>query len=457
MTSPIRTARQIAYTVLEQWRETGQFAAPLLESIFSRNNDLSAADRGLASELTYGVIRRQATLNAVLKPRMKRPREQVESSLWTLLQLGTYQLLFHAIDSQHASIHETVELTKWLNNAHWTGFTNGVLRSVQRDLGNQVVTAAAADAIPVSPGHFLKLAQPLLPNPSTDPSDYVAAAGSLPQWLVENWSQRMDFDQMLRMSMWFNTPAATWLRVNPLRTDGDTVIAALESAGITATLEEDGSMVRLARTAHVPSLPGFNDGHFTVQDPSATSAARLLAPVPGQRVLDLCAAPGTKSTHLAELMENRGQVVAVDSHPERLERIAPAANRLGLSIIEPVLVDESGEDLPSGPFDAVLVDVPCSNTGVLGKRPEARWRLEPNEPTRLAELQLRLLEQAAGTVAPGGRLVYSTCSVEPVENDQVVSRFLDNRPDFEQAQRQEHVPGQPADGGFQSLLIHKGN
>ena len=216
-------------------------------------------------------------------------------------------------------------------------------------------------------------------------------------------------------------------------------------------------MVRLARTAHVPSLPGFNDGHFTVQDPSATSAGGLLAPVPGQRVLDLCAAPGTKSTHLAELMENRGQVVAVDSHPERLERIAPAANRLGLSIIEPVLVDESGENLPSGPFDAVLVDVPCSNTGVLGKRPEARWRLEPNEPTRLAELQLRLLEQAAGTVAPGGRLVYSTCSVEPVENDQVVERFLDNRPDFEQVQRQEHVPGQPADGGFQSLLLHKGN
>ena len=121
MTPPVRTARQIAFTVLEQWRDTGQFAAPLLESVFSRNNELSAADRGLASELTYGVIRRQATLNAVLKPRMKRPPEQVEPALWTLLQLGTYQLLFHSTDSQHASIHETVELTKWLNNARWTG------------------------------------------------------------------------------------------------------------------------------------------------------------------------------------------------------------------------------------------------------------------------------------------------------------------------------------------------
>ena len=200
-----------------------------------------------------------------------------------------------------------------------------------------------------------------------------------------------------------------------------------------------------------------SEGHFTVQDSSAAAAAVLLAPAPGQRVLDLCAAPGTKSTQLAELMENQGQVLAADSHPDRLELIAPAAARLGLSIVEPVLVAESGEDLPTGPFDAVLVDVPCSNTGVLGKRPEARWRLKPDESARLAELQLKLLGQAAGRLAPGGRLVYSTCSIEPIENELVVSRFLDLRPEFEQARRQEHVPGRPADGGFQSLLVRTGD
>ena len=205
-------------------------------------------------------------------------------------------------------------------------------------------------------------------------------------------------------------------------------------------------------STHVPSLPGFGDGHFTVQDPSAASAARLLAPLPGQQVLDLCAAPGTKSTHLAELMENRGRVVAADSHPGRLKLIAPAATRLGLSTIEAVLVDESGDNLPPGPFDAVLVDVPCSNTGVLGKRPEARWRLEPDEPERLSRLQWNLLERAAERVTPGGRLVYSTCSIEPIENEDLVANFLRQHPDFEQIDVRRHVPGCPADGGFQVLL-----
>ena len=145
MRTPPRTARQIAFTVLDEWRETGRFAAPLLEAACALGNGLSSADRGLASELTYGVIRRQATLDAVLRPQLKRPPEQVEPGLWMLLQLGTYQLLFLSPDSQHAAIHETVELTRWLNQPRWTGFANGVLRSVQRDLGDGPAAPAAAD------------------------------------------------------------------------------------------------------------------------------------------------------------------------------------------------------------------------------------------------------------------------------------------------------------------------
>ena len=456
MTPPPKTARQIAFNVLQQWRQTGKFAGPMLESAFSRTKDLLPSDRGLSSELVYGVIRRQATLDAVLKPRLKRPPDQVEPPLWTLLQLGTYQLLFFSPDSHHAAVHETVELSRWLEKSRWTGFANGVLRSVQRDISDKPANTAAADTIPTRPDQFLRLASPLMPDPVNDPNRYIAAAGSLPGWLVDNWSSRFDFDELLRMAVWFNTPAATWLRVNTLRTDGGQLVADLVAANIDATFDDSQQMVRLGSTAHVPSLPGFGDGHFTVQDPSAASAARLLAPVPGQQVLDLCAAPGTKSTHLAELMENRGQVVAADSHPGRLELIAPAANRLGLSIIESVPVDESGENLPAGPFDAVLVDVPCSNTGVLGKRPEARWRLEPDEPERLSGLQWNLLERAAERVGPGGRLVYSTCSIEPIENEDLVAKFLEKRPEFEQIDVRRHVPGCPGDGGFQVLLT-RGN
>ena len=454
MTALPQTARQIALAVLGQWRATGRFAAGLLETAFSRSEHISSADRGLASELTYGVIRRQATLDAVLRPQMKRPPEQVEAELWMLLQLGTYQLLFLSPDSQHAAIHETVELTRWLGKDRWTGFANGVLRSVQRAPGEGTAEAAAADAIPTKAGRFLKLAQPLLPDPKADPAGYIAAAGSLPGWLVETWSQRLDFDELLRMATWFNSPPNTWLRINPLRANPSDVIAALAAADIEAT-HHDGPMIQLDGTAFVPGLPGFAEGHFSVQDPSAAAAAQLLAPRPGQNVLDLCAAPGTKSAHLAELMQNQGQVLAADSQPDRLKLIAPAADRLGLSIIEPVLVNESGEGFPEGPFDAVLVDVPCSNTGVLGKRPEARWRLKPEEPARLAVLQQRLLRQAAATLAPGGRLVYSTCSIEEIENDLVVAGFLEQFPQFEQIERQTHVPGMPADGGFQALLVSR--
>jgi len=455
MTPPPQTARQIAFGVLQQWRQTGRFAGPLLESAFSQASDLIPADRRFSSELVYGVIRRQATLDAVLKPRLKRPPDQVEPPLWTLLQLGTYQLLFLSHDSHHAAIHETVELSRWLDKSRWTGFANGVLRSVQRDISDKPADAAAADTIPARRDHFLRLTSPLMPDPDSDPDGYIATAGSLPDWLVGNWSSRFDFDELLRMAVWFNTPASTWLRINPLRTDGQQLVADLAAAGVDATVADGQKMVRLDGTAHVPSLPGFVDGHFTVQDPSAAAAATLLAPVPGQQVLDLCAAPGTKSTHLAELMENRGRVVAADSHPGRLELIAPAADRLGLSIIETVRVNESGEDLPRGPFDAALVDVPCSNTGVLGKRPEARWRLEPDEPERLSGLQWKLLEQAAERLGPGGRLVYSTCSIEPIENEELVAKFLEKHSEFEQIDVRRHVPGCPGDGGFQVLLANR--
>ena len=159
----------------------------------------------MSSELVYGVIRRQATLDAVLKPRLKRPPDQVEPPLWTLLQLGTYQLLFFSPDSHHASVHETVELCRWLEKSRWTGFANGVLRAVQRDISDKPANTAAADTIPIRPDQFLSLASPLMPDPGSDPNRYIASAGSLPDWLVENWSSRYDFEELLRMAMWFNT------------------------------------------------------------------------------------------------------------------------------------------------------------------------------------------------------------------------------------------------------------
>ena len=183
------------------------------------------------------------------------------------------------------------------------------------------------------------------------------------------------------------------------------------------------------------------------------SAVELLAPQPGQSVLDLCAAPGTKTTHIAELMQNSGSIIAADKDPERLRRIEENVQRLGLDIIEPIHVSDDLSDLPITLFDAVLVDVPCSNTGVIGKRPEVRTRLMPRDIEELARLQQNLLRNAAQRVKPGGRLVYSTCSIEQQENVSVIRSLLDLSTEFTLIETREFIPGRPSDGGFQALLV----
>jgi 16S rRNA (cytosine967-C5)-methyltransferase len=234
--------------------------------------------------------------------------------------------------------------------------------------------------------------------------------------------------------------------------DRDAVLAAFESAGISARAGVHPDSVRLEQPARVTDLPGFAEGWFTVQDESAMGAATLLAPQPGNRVLDLCAAPGGKSSHLAALMGNKGSVMAVDVNDARLELIGQTCRRLGLTIVKTRHVQRDLADVPAGPFDAILMDVPCSNTGVLGKRPEVRWRMTPGDLTELVELQKRLFEVAIQRLGPDGRLVYSTCSIEPEENQGIIAEMLTRHPDLRLVEEKSHIPGSPADGGFQALL-----
>lgn len=416
---------------------------------------LSAEDRRLAMEMAYGVVRRKATLDALLRPHLTRGRHQVEPALWTLLRMGVYQLALMTAIPAHAAVHETVETARWLGKHRWTGFVNGVLRSVARDLTDDRLTEPAADAVPLTGGQYRRCARPVFADPRHGDVEYTAAAFSFPRWLIERWRRRFAADDVRRLAFWFNTPTPLTVRVNTLRTTRDALLAAWQSQGIAAEPGALPEAICLHSPTRIDHLPGFAEGWFAVQDEAAMQAAHRLAPQPGDQVLDLCAAPGTKTTHLAERMQNRGTVIACDISPARLALVAENARRLGLDIIESHLIREDLSDVPAGPFEAVLVDVPCSNTGVLGKRPDARWRLTPDDLHDLPPRQFQLLTTAADRTAPGGRVLYSTCSIEPEENADIIRRFVQGRSAWHLADEYDSLPGHPADGAYQALLVSR--
>lgn len=445
------SARDLAYVVLKDWKPKGTFAGDRLEGLI-RRRDVSQQDRRLATELVFGVIRRQATLDTLIAPHVSRPRRDVELPLWMLLRLGAYQLTFLSGMADHAAVNETVELAK-RTNTRWGGFVNAVLRKVASSLTDDVLSTPTADGIPLADGRFRLTTAKVFPDPDDDPAGYFAEAYSFPGWLAKRWAERFDTEDLFKLGKHFDAPPRMTLRVNRMKSTVPQILEACQAAKIKAKPGLHPDSIRLSDSPRVDELPGFFEGQVTIQDETAMFAATLLDPQPGQRVLDLCAAPGTKSTHLAELMHDTGEIIASDVSSDRLKRIRENTDRLGLKCITPFEIDEGGGGLPEGLFDAVLVDVPCSNTGVLGKRPEARWRITPGDLKELPLKQLKLLLLALDRVRPGGRVVYSTCSIEPEENEQVVQATLSQRDGFAVVESRLHHPVDSADGGYQGVIV----
>jgi 16S rRNA (cytosine967-C5)-methyltransferase len=462
-------ARELALRVL---LEPGHFAWERLDDAL-RRTPLSPADRGLATELVYGTLRRRGSLDALIRAHTDRPNDRITPEVWELLRLGAYQLVYLSHVPPHAAIYETVELTKQWGQPKAAGFVNGVLRSLNRSITAESgsVYNWDPDAIPLTDGEYLRLTRPVLPDRHTHPVDYLATAFSLPPWLVDRWLARFGWLETERLGFWFAEAAPLWVRVNPLRTNRDALRQAFAAAGVTAEPGPHPQSLRLAGHTPIRALPGYAEGWFTVQDLSAMMAASALAPEPGMTVLDLCAAPGGKTTHLAELMNNTGRIVACDVNARRLRTVTELCGRLGVGIVETLLVASRERKRPvsdfsttpvafspgwPGSFDAALVDAPCSNTGVLGRRPEVRWRLTPADLGELVPLQIGLLLKASEYVRPGGVVVYSTCSIEPEENGGVVRAVLNKLSGWSLEAEQAHQPGLPADGGYWARLRRSG-
>ena len=388
------TAREIAFDVLMRWKPRAPHASQLLDTLFSREK-IAGSERALAMELVHGVMRRRETLSALLKPHINRPFNQVEQGAITLLWLGAYQLVMLSGIPDYAVVNETANLAKRAGKPQWTGFINAILRSLGANVTDEFVTAPAVNAVPLATtaeqgDRFRVITNDVFADPDAEWPDYFVAAFSFPQWLAARWQKRYDRDELIRLGFWFNSPAKLCLRVNLLRTTRGQFLEALQAAGVETRAGEHPEAVWLEGPAFVQRLPGYDEGWFAVQDESAIAAAALLDPRPGQRVLDLCAAPGGKTAHLAALMQNQGRLLATDVDAERLKRVKETCRRLGVGIVETRVVSRDGATLPDETFDRILLDVPCSNTGVLGKRPEVRWRLRPEEIAELAGIQCRL-------------------------------------------------------------------
>ncbi|MCX7701755.1 MAG: hypothetical protein N2039_12835 [Gemmataceae bacterium] len=441
---PAASARLLALNILQETQRQHKFVQQLTDEEL-RTGDLPPVEARLTTHLVYGVLRRRATLDALLRPCLQRPWREIEPWLRDCLRLGAYQLTFLSRIPPHAAVHETVELATQWGRPRAKRFLNAVLRRVSEILTPEASSEPAADALPMEDGVFRKLTRPVFPDPTAQPGDYLAAAMSWPRWLAERWLTRYGWLECLRLGFWFVQPPPLWLRANRCRITRDELLRQLQLAGFTAHAGEYPEAIRLDDSANVRDLPGYADGWFSVQDESAMRAAAAVMPEPGWRVLDLCAAPGGKSTHLAELMNNHGQIVACDASAERLRTVDDLARRLGLTIIT---THDVSKGLPAGPFDAALVDVPCTNTGVLGRRPEVRWRLKPDSFARLLPLQTKLLLEAAERVRPGGVIVYSTCSIEPEENEGLIHEVLARVPWLRREEEALAIPGRPADGGY---------
>ncbi len=421
--------REIAVRTLQRREGGTDYVENLLAAELSQA-PVSPQDRGLVQELVYGAVRWQGALDWLIDQKTGgRPQKPV---LRVILRLGLYQLFWLDRVPDHAAVHESVELARRFGCGPQSGFINAVLRGYVR---TKDTTRHQLET--------LKATQP-------------AIGFSHPAWLVDRWQSQFGGDNLARLLEWNNQPPLTHARLNPLKGDARSLTERWTAEGVSFhAVETDWTgaetVWRLTSHPNLTELASFQEGLFYIQDPSTLLAVHTLDPQTGETILDLCAAPGGKTTAIAARMNNQGRIVAVDSDPDRLKRLALNCARLGVECVEAHPADAFRAKPAS--FDRILIDAPCSNTGVMRRRVDLRWRIRPEEINRLAGDQSALLTQSLPLLKPGGTLVYSTCSLEPEENRDQIQKLMAAHPDLRlEHERQLHPVQDAVDGAYVALL-----
>ncbi len=435
--SEVKTVRQLASEILFKVDSQKAYADILLDGTL-RSTDLSERDRALLTELTYGTLRWRGKIDARLSQNLYRPLAHTDAWVRNLLRVTVYQLFFLDKIPDYAAVNEAVELTKSQRGGKTAGFVNGVLRNLLRRKNSAAKAPAADDSIPT-----------------------LATELSHPEWLVQRWIAEFGLSAAGSLMRANNERAPLVLRANRRKCSRDELLTRLRDHGIGATptlLSPQG--ISIESSGNVENLPGFAEGLFQIQGESSQLIAYLLAPSAGERILDACAAPGGKSTHIAELMGDSGTVIALDHSPRGLDRIRENIARLNLQSIQIAQADATQEltGTLGAPYDRILVDAPCSGLGTLRSHPEIKWQRQERDIPRLSELQTKILNRIVDYLKPGGVLVYSTCTLTRDENERIIETFLAKHEQFELEDGARYLPAAAramARGKFFQALPHR--
>ena len=465
----MQNPRQIAFLALREVHRRGAFADAALDRAFG-NSQLNDLDRRLVTELVYGSVRRMRSIDFIIDKLATKKASQQPPELRTILHLGLYQLEYLNQIPPSAAVNTTVQLAKENGFSGLSSFVNGLLRKYTRltpppppyqggaksvaNSPQQAETKTTSNSPPYQGGAGGGLNSLKLPE---NPVQRLGILHSFPDWLVELWLEQIGETETEKLCQWFNQSPTIDLRINPLKSSIAQIETAFKSQNISISrIPHLPQALRLNGTiGAIQNLPGYSEGWWTIQDSSAQLVTHLLGPQPGETIIDACAAPGGKTTHSAELMQDEGTIYACDKTASRLKKLKENADRLQMKSIKIHTGDSRHFPEFVNLADRVLLDAPCSGLGTLHRRADARWRHTPENIQQQSQLQSELLANAATFVKSGGVLVYATCTIHPLENETVIRSFLDSNPHWQIEPPTIDLPVQPSPEGWVKVWPHR--
>jgi len=470
------SARLVAANVLNQFDPKHNYASTILNKFLHKTQE-----RQRATDLVFGCVRNRTAIDTVISKFTACSIERIQAKVLNIIRIGAYELIYSSATPDYSIVNEAVENAKTIAAKKQVGFVNAALRQITRHITNSQILLSQANVkntLPQTPSTGCEFDTDILPDLKTSPADYLSTAFSLPKWLITDWLDEYGIELTRQICFASNRRPSIYIRPNTLKTTTQKLVDNLHKADINIELVPDSQMIKITGPKNVTGLPGFDEGQFTIQDITAAQPVKLLKPQPDWKILDLCAAPGTKTTQLAEATGDKAQIIATDIDTERLKMVKENITRLSIKNVTIIeyeklfknsVFDIRHSDFTINPVDCVLLDVPCSNTGVLAKRIEARYRITTKAIKDLAKIQADLLKTAASIlvsakravagIKTNGKICYCTCSIQKQENSEVIKDFLQKNLAFKLESEKLILPSADVladhDGGYIAIIAGK--